>query len=315
MFTLFKKAKSLKHFAQSEPHRLFSLKCTDIDNYAPFDDGGRKSPFSIYEGEIYCEVFPKKVTSSKKASFLISKNYISNIETEIFMILNALVYATSKQIADYLTIRGFDITKDAVSKRLSSLKENSFIKQMQFKTENGTSSFKIYTLGKHGRFYLVNKGVYVRKVVFLPAFKVKKILSATQLALQIAINKNVDFRISDILKVHINKDEKRTISLRPHALISNENECAMVEVVRKNEDWQSALLEKLERYRFFIENQECLCTGFNTTPHLILLCEDFEHIKQTHEIIPKDYKKAIKLVFTFDRALVKSIEDSFILCK
>lgn len=311
MFTLFKKAKSLRHFEQSEKQMLFSCKCTDIGDYIPCDEYEKKSPFSIYEGEIYCEVFPKIVTSSKKASFLISKNYITSVETEIFIILNSLIYATSKQIADYLTIGGFDITKEAVSKRLSRLKENGFIRQLQFKTENGISSFKIYTLGKHGRFYLINRGVYVRKTIFLPAFKIKKILSATQLALQIAMHKKVNFRISDILKVHINEDENQTISLRPHALISNDTECAMVEVVRKNTDWQSAFLEKLERYRFFIENQDCLCTRFNATPHLIVLCEDFNHIKDTHKIIPPEYIKAINLVFTFDRALIDNVDDSF----
>lgn len=315
MFTLFKKAKSLRRFEQNEKQMIFSCKCTDIADYTHCEEHEKKSPFSIYEGEIYCEVFPKKVTTSKKASFLISKDYITGIETEIFIILNLLIYATSKQIADYLTIRGFDITKDAISKRLSRLKENGFIRQLQFKTEKGISSFRIYTLGKHGRFYLINRGIYVRRTVFLPAFKIKKILSATQLALQIAMHKQVNFRISDILKVHINEDEKRTISLRPHALISNETECAMVEVVRKNINWESDFLEKLERYGFFIENQDCLCTRFSATPYLIVLCEDFQHIKDTHQIIPEEYKKVINLVYTFDRALIGNVDDSFFIFK
>ena len=195
MFTLFKKVKLMK---KSADYQIFSCKCKSIDNHTPSEDEIKKSPFCIYEGEDYCENLPKTITTTKKATYLISKNYINDIEKEIFLILNQLIYATSKQIADYLTICGFDISKENVSKKLSKLKENGFIKQLQFKTDNSTSSFKIYTLGKHGRFYLSNSNVYVRKSLNLPPFKVKKILSATQLSLQIALNREVDFRISDV---------------------------------------------------------------------------------------------------------------------
>lgn len=299
MFTLIKKAKSK---IALENKQLFSYNCVSLSEYSCLTDENKKSPFCIYDKEIYNELYPKYPTSIRKANFLISKAFINDIEQEILMILNFLIYATSKQIFDYLLLKKYHVTKECVSKKLVKLKEKSFVRQLEFKTIESTSSFKVYLLGKYGIRFLKNNRNFVRTPVKLPTYKMKKILAASQLCLYIAAENEVIFRISDALKLFIDKNNNNFIALRPSALISSENECAMIEAVRRNSNWENELSEKLERYYFFITNNNCFCSYLGKNPHLILLCEDFEHINQVRKIVPDKFLADINVLFTYDRA-------------
>ena len=53
------------------------------------------------------------------------------------------------------------------------------------------------------------------------------------------------------------------------------------EVIRREDDWQKKLADKMKLYKDFYENFVAMDSGFKTIPQLILLCEDEKHMAET----------------------------------
>lgn len=58
----------------------------------------------------------------------------------------------------------------------------------------------------------------------------------------------------------------------------------LFEVVRREEDWQKKLVDKMRMYKDFYENYVPMDSGFSSMPQLIIICEDeniwLKHSKQ-----------------------------------
>ena len=59
------------------------------------------------------------------------------------------------------------------------------------------------------------------------------------------------------------------------------------EVVRRNEDWQNMLAEKIQLYSDFYENFSRNDAGFYDKPQLVFVGEDISHIAEIFRIIKK----------------------------
>ena len=89
---------------------------------------------------------PKKNTTKVEADFLLEKGHIGEIEKAILFTINRLVFATSLQITYYLKKSGYQIESKTVARKLTRLKEKSFVRQIEFVSENSISSYKAYYL-------------------------------------------------------------------------------------------------------------------------------------------------------------------------
>ena len=76
----------------------------------------------------------------------------------------------------------------------------------------------------------------------------------------------------------------------------------LFEVIRREEDWQERLVEKMKLYKDFYENFVTMDGGFERVPQLIFICEDDKHMVETFKEIVKNKLELpkIKLYFTTD---------------
>ena len=74
------------------------------------------------------------------------------------------------------------------------------------------------------------------------------------------------------------------------------------EVVRREDDWQKKLSDKMKFYKDFYDNFVPMDSGFRSLPQLIIVCEDDKHMAETFKtIVMNDLLiDKIKLYFTTD---------------
>ena len=74
------------------------------------------------------------------------------------------------------------------------------------------------------------------------------------------------------------------------------------EVIRREEDWEKKLADKMKLYNDFYKNFVPMDSGFRTIPQLILLCEDDKHMAETfREIVVNGLEiDKINLYYTTD---------------
>lgn len=267
------------------------------------------SPFASYVGDMHKLNKPKKNTTKVEADFLLEKGHIGEIEKAILFTINRLIFATSLQITFYLKKSGYNIESKTVARKLTRLKEKSFVRQIEFVSENSISSYKAYYLGYHGTGLLraldiktYSKG-YVSEI---KTSKIKSILASNQLLTQV-MNEELEFEVS---KVVVN-DSIRGCIVRPQSVLKFGDSSFFVEVVRKTSDWQEKLSQKLLRYDTVIENYKNLNIEFKTKPILIIQGESYEHMFDIMKLYEQNNYENIDVIFTFDRILLYQLENAF----
>ena len=76
----------------------------------------------------------------------------------------------------------------------------------------------------------------------------------------------------------------------------------LFEVIRREEDWEKKLVEKMKLYKDFYDNFLIGDSGFSSMPQLILICEDDKNMAETFKtiVINKVEIDKIKLYFSTD---------------
>ena len=76
----------------------------------------------------------------------------------------------------------------------------------------------------------------------------------------------------------------------------------LFEVIRREEDWEKKLVERMRLYNDFYDNFLPGDSGFSSMPQLIFNCEDDKHMVETFKEIVKSQIEIphIKLYFTTD---------------
>ena len=74
------------------------------------------------------------------------------------------------------------------------------------------------------------------------------------------------------------------------------------EVIRREEDWEKKLKDKMKLYKDFYENFQVGDSGYMGLPQLILVCEDERHMAETFKTIVMNNLEIsnIKLYYTTD---------------
>ena len=267
------------------------------------------SPFASYVGDMHKLNKPKKNTTKIEADFLLEKGHIGDIEKAILMTINHLLFATSLQITYYLKKSGYSIESKTVARKLTRLKEKSFVRQIEFVSENSISSYKAYYLGYHGTGLLraLDIKTYSQGYVSeIKTFKIKSILASNQLLTQV-MNEELQF---DVSKVIVN-DNIRGCIVRPQSVLKFNDKDFFVEVVRKVPNWQEKLTQKLVRYETVIENYNNLNIKLKTKPVVFIQGESYEHMFDIMNLYEENNYKNMDVIFTIDRILLYQLENAF----
>lgn len=286
--------------------------CTVVDLKNPNEEyfESKLSPFASYKGDKHKINRPKRNTSKSEVDFLLEKGHIGDVEKMILFAINNLIFATSLQITSYLNKNGTNVESKSVARKLTRLKEKSFIKQIEFVSENSISSYKAYYLGYHGIGLLraLDKKTYSQGYVSeIKTAKIKCLLASNQLITQV-MEKNTEFKVSKII---LNENIRNCI-VRPQSILTNNDRVYLVEVIRKIDNWKEAFLNKLVRYKNVIEHYDNLNIKFNEKPTLLVQGESYDHMIKIMNMIDNIQEKVdIDIIYTYDRILLYNLEDAF----
>ena len=268
------------------------------------------SPFASYRGDNHRINRPKRTTSKSEVDFLLEKGHIGEVEKMILVAINNLVFATSLQITTYLNKKGISIESKSVARKLTRLKEKSFIKQIEFVSENSTSSYKAYYLGYHGIGLLraLDKKTYSQGYVSeIKTAKIKCLLASNQLLTQV-MNSDNDFKVSKII---LNENIRNCI-VRPQSILNCNDKTYLIEAVRQTDGWKEEFSNKLARYENVIEHYDNLNVKFSEKPILIVQGESYDHMIEIMNMV-KNKSEGVKIdiIYTYDRILLYNLQEAF----
>lgn len=242
---------------------------------------------------------------------------ISREERLVLGCVNYLMFATSMQV--YWMLSDCDIEQDEIHKILTKMYHAGYLHKMQFKSEKGISSFKVYALtGNRG--YCLYKSVfggranskrdyYEREDL---AVRVKQILSANQLMAQLISVKESGIP-SHCQVFSIGRIFQKPMLMRTIGFVELEESPYWVEPVRRNENYLSSFEDRLDRFKYFQKNykriDEIYGSKINSKPKMIVIAEDEEHMKELMACVAE--REIPHVVFTHDMSLIGKWEEAF----
>ena len=245
------------------------------------------SPFAIRPGEI--KVFDGKdgYVSMNQIIQKINVGHINDLHFRIMEIVNEYEFITSRQLFKLLEKEKFELkSQDKLNNKLEQLVKSKILTRYYFNSEDGKGIYRIYCLEKMGKYLLNSRGVECKWQPTdntKPVAMIKKRLASNQLL--ISYKEKVQAFDSFQIKVPMNakilgKQFKATGG--KVTLIKNGKSIDFIfEVIRREDDWQKKLADKMKLYKDFYENFVAMDSGFKTIPQLILLCEDEKHMAET----------------------------------
>ena len=273
------------------------------------------SPFAIREGEI--KVFDGKdgYVSMNQIIQKINVGHINDLHFKIMELVNEFEFITSRQIYMLLDKEKYDLkSQDKLNNKLDQLVKSKILTRYYFNSEEGKGIYRIYCLEKMGKYLLNSRGVECKwqptdntKTVAM----IKKRLAANQLF--IAYKEKVAAFDSYQVKVHMRAKQlgkqfkptggKITLSKAEKSIDF------IFEIIRREEDWNKKLIEKLKLYKDFYENFQPLDSDFRNMPQLIFVCEDEKNMAETFREIVINGLEIDKLKFYYTTDLRQNEED------
>ena len=266
------------------------------------------SPFAIRPGEI--KVFDGKdgYVSMNQIIQKINVGHINDLHFRIMELVNDFEFITSRQLFKLLEKENFELkSQDKLNNKLEQLVKTKILTRYYFNSEDGKGIYRIYCLEKMGKYLLNSRGVECKWQPTdntKPVAMIKKRLASNQLL--ISYKEKVQAFDSFEIKVpmnakHMGKQFKATGG--KVTLSKNGKSIDFIfEVIRREDDWQKKLAEKMKLYKDFYSNFVAMDSGFRTMPQLILLCEDEKHMAETfREIVVNGLEiDKINLYYTTD---------------
>ena len=248
------------------------------------------SPFSMRKNEI--KVFDGKdgYVSMNQIMAKINSGVINDIHFKIIELINEFDFLTSRQLFQLLQIRGIELKdQNAVNRKLEQLMKNKIITRYYFKNESGMSDYRVYCLEKMGKYILTSREIastWQPSDVAKPIEIIKKKLSINQLLIAY-MTKVKGFKTyknkPELLAKSIGKKFKA--GLRITIEFEGKTLDFIYESIRREENWQKKLEERLVYYRDFYNNFVTGDSEFTLKPQLVLVCEDSKHMAEVFKEI------------------------------
>ena len=266
------------------------------------------SPFAIREGEIKTFDGKDGYVSMNQIVHKINIGHINEIHFAILELVNEFEFITSRQLYQMLEIKGIDPkSQDKLNNKLDQLVKSKILTRYYFTSDEGKGIYRIYCLEKMGKYLLNSKEIECKwqpSDNTKPVPMIKKRLAGNQTI--IAYLRKVKAFDSYTVKPAITaKSAGKLFKATGGAVKLTKNGKSIqfvFEVVRREQDWQKKLVEKMRLYKDFYENFVAGDSGFSGMPQLILICEDEKHMAECFKEIVKNQVEIpqIKLYFSTD---------------
>lgn len=266
------------------------------------------SPFAVREGELKVFDGNDKYVSMNQIVHRINIGHINDIHFKIMELVNEFEFITSRQLFQMLQTLKVDIaSQDKLNNKLDQLVKCKILTRYYFTSEEGNCIYRIYCLEKMGKYLLNSRGIECKWQPTdntKPVSLIKKRLAGNQVL--IAYLRKVTAFDSYTVKPQLRAKQTGKVFKATGGSIkltkSGKSIDFLFEVVRREEDWQQRLVEKMKLYQDFYENFVTMDSGFERVPQLIFICEDDKHMVETFKEIVKNKLELpkIKLYFTTD---------------
>lgn len=266
------------------------------------------SPFAIREGEIKTFDGKDGYVSMNQIVHKINIGHINDIHFAIMELVNEFEFITSRQILQLLQWKGIEIaSQDKLNNKLEQLVKTKILTRYYFSSEEGKGIYRIYCLEKMGKYLLNSRGIECKWQPTdntKPVPMIKKRLAGNQTI--IAYLRKVKAFDSYVPKPAINaKTAGKVFKATGGSVRLTKNNKAIqfvFEVIRREEDWEKKLVEKMRLYQDFYDNFVPGDSGFASMPQLIFICEDEKHMAETFKmiVVNKVEIKQLKMYFSTD---------------
>ncbi len=277
------------------------------------------SPFAIRKGEIKTFDGKDGYVSMNQIVHKINTGHITDIHFAILELVNEFEFITSRQLYQMLEIKGFDPkSQDKLNNKLESLVKSKILTRYYFNSDEGKGIYRIYSLEKMGKYLLGTREIECKwqpSDNTKPVAMIKKRLAGNQIL--IAYLKKVGSFDSYVVKPALTAKTLGKVFKATGGCVkltkSGKSIDFLFEVVRRENDWQKKLIDKMNFYKDFYDNFVQMDSGFKSVPQLIIVCEDEKHMAETFkEIVVNQVElDKIKLYYTTDlRQNSESLMDS-----
>ena len=266
------------------------------------------SPFAVREGEIKTFDGKDGYVSMNQIIHKINIGHINDLHFKILELVNEFEFITSRQLFQMLQWKNIEIaSQDKLNNKLDQLIKSKILTRYYFKGEDGKGIYRIYCLEKMGKYLLNSRGIECKWQPTdntKPVPMIKKRLAGNQTI--IAYLRKVKAFDSYTVKPAITEKQtgKTFKSTGGSVKLTKNNKSIefLFEVIRREEEWEKKLVEKMRLYNDFYTNFLSGDSGFSTMPQLILICEDDKNMAETFKtiIINKVEIDRINLYFTTD---------------
>ena len=267
-----------------------------------------QSPFAMRDGEI--KVFDGKdgYVSMNQIINKINIGHITDLHFEILNLVNEFEFITSRQLCQLLDYKKVEYkSQDKLNNKLDQMVKSKILTRYYFSSEEGRGIFKIYCLEKMGKYLLTSRELECKWQPAdntKPIAMIKKRLAGNQTI--IAYLQKVKAFDSYMVKPSITakslgKTFKPTGGSVKLTKASKSIEF-IFEIIRREQDWQKKLADKINMYKDFYQNFVPGDSGYNMMPQLIFVCEDEKNMVEVFkEIVTKRLEiPEIKFYFTTD---------------
>ena len=266
----------------------------------------KSSPFAVREGEVKTFDGKDGYVSMNQIIHKINLGHINDLHFSIIELVNEFEFVTSRQLCQLLDYKNIDYkSQDKLNNKLEQLIKCKILTRYYFNSEEGKGIYRVYCLEKMGKYLLNSRGIECKWQPTdntKPVGMIKKRLAGNQMILAYlrkvkafdgytvkpALNAKVMGKLFKVTggSVKLTKASKSIIFL--------------FEVIRREDDWQKKLIDRLRLYNDFYDNFQTMDSGFTSMPQLIFVCEDDKHMAETFkEIITNKLEiKPIKMYFT-----------------
>ena len=266
------------------------------------------SPFAVREGEIKTFDGKDGYVSMNQIIHKINIGHINDLHFKIMELVNEFEFITSRQLFQMLQWKNIEIaSQDKLNNKLEQLIKSKILTRYYFKGEDGKGIYRIYCLEKMGKYLLNSRGIECKWQPTdntKPVPMIKKRLAGNQTL--IAYLRKVKAFDSYTVKPAITaKQTGKTFKATGGSVKLTKNNKSiefLFEVIRREEEWEKKLVEKMRLYNDFYTNFLPGDSGFSSMPQLILVCEDDKHMAETFKniVVNKVEIPKINLYFTTD---------------
>ena len=266
------------------------------------------SPFAVREGEIKTFDGKDGYVSMNQIIHKINIGHINELHFRILELVNEFEFVTSRQLFQMLQWKNVEIaSQDKLNNKLDQLIKSKILTRYYFKGEDGKGIYRIYCLEKMGKYLLNSRGIECKwqptdNTKPVPMIKKRLAGNQTIIAYLRKVKAFDSYTVKPAITAKLTGKTFKATGGSVKLTKNNKSIEFLFEVIRREEDWEKKLVERMRLYNDFYDNFVPGDSGFGSMPQLILICEDDKHMAETFKaiVMNKVEISKIKLYFSTD---------------